>query len=406
MDVKTLIEKNKTWLLVFLCALPFFNDAYVPIQGFLDLFMDNAKTVVVVLLLFLYIKNKKKFSLLTIILFLMEIWWLISTLINYPIKGNDYVYFKLFFDIMSILAMGLIVEYFKDTPKDLIKGLMLNLELAIYPNFVTVLLKNIPGDRYYLIGFYAVLILWFMPAICVSTIYMIQNKKYIRGSLLIGISLLSAAIVRCATITVAFLGMFGTIMLGFILFKTNKFKDYKIPLSVLFVIAVLLNVFVLFVYSGGNYPIIDLFIEKFLNRSTTFTGRTPIWAEAIKMIKDKPIIGHGFRPEVPANWGTGYVIHAHNMFLQELNARGIIGLLIFVLFHIVLCIKVDKSKNTFARLVMVGACFGISLTYITEAYKKFFRLYLVFFIAYYIDDLIKDYTGIKKEKILLNNNEG
>lgn len=397
-------NKNKRWIFVFLCALPFFNDAYVPIQGFLDLFMDNAKTVVVVLLLFLYIKNKKKFSLLTIILFLMEIWWLISTLINYPIKGNDYVYFKLFFDIMSILAMGLIVEYFKDTPKDLIKGLMLNLELAIYPNFVTVLLKNIPGDRYYLIGFYAVLILWFMPAICVSTIYMIQNKKYIRGSLLIGISLLSAAIVRCATITVAFLGMFGTILLGFILFKTNKFKNFKIPLSLLFVIAVLLNVFVLFAYSGGSFPLIDVFIQKVLNRSTSFTGRTMIWEVAIGMIKEKPFFGHGFRPDVPLSNGLT-VIHAHNKFLQELNVGGVVALFIFVLFHIVLCIKVDKSKNTFARLVMVGACFGISLTYITEAYKKFFRLYLVFFIAYYIDDLIKDYIGIKKEKILLNNNE-
>lgn len=381
------IMKNYRWVIVFLFAVPFFNDVYTGYQIIPDWIMDYLKILAFAALLISMIVCKKKISPLAFVLFLYEMWWFASTLINYPELEGDMLH-KSICDIANTLSMALIVEYFKDDPKSLVMGLMLNFELAIYPNFITVILKNIPGDRYYLLGFYAVLILWIMPAICVAVLYMSLWKKYIRASILILISLTTIVMVKCATETVAFLGMIGIIVLGLILFKIKKLQNIKVSLSLFLVLALLLNAFILFAYNGGSFPLVDFIIEKFLGRSTTFTNRVYIWEEAIRMIKEKPIIGHGYRPEVTGSWFS--VIHAHNQILQVLNARGIIGLILFAVFHILLCIKVDKSKNTFERLVMVGACFGIFLTYITEAYKKFFRLYLVFFLAYHIDELIRD----------------
>ena len=186
------IDKYR-WILVFLCGIPFFNDTYVPIQSLLDRYMDHLKVFVVLLLAFLIFIRKKKISPLAIVLIIYEAWWMITTAINYPLSNQE-AFYKTTIDIADILAMFLIVEYFLDTPEHLIKGLMLNMELAIYPNFVTVILQNIPGDRYYLIGFYAVLILWLLPAICVGAMHIILNKGYIRGSLLIAFSLLTSTV--------------------------------------------------------------------------------------------------------------------------------------------------------------------------------------------------------------------
>ena len=46
---------------------------------------------------------------------------------------------------------------------------------------------------------------------------------------------------------------------------------------------------------------------------------------------------------------------------------------------------------------MVAAVFAISITYITESYKKFFRFYLVFFIAYHVGELLKNAGREKTE---------
>ena len=380
------IDKYR-WILVFLCGIPFFNDTYVPIQGLLDRYMDHLKVFVVLILAVLMFIRKKKISPLAIVLIIYEAWWMITTAINYPLSNQE-AFYKTTIDIADILAMFLIVEYFLDTPEHLIKGLMLNMELAIYPNLVTVILQNIPGDRYYLIGFYAVLILWLLPAICVGAMHIILNKGYIRGSLLIAFSLLTSILVSCATTTVAFMGMFGFIILGLLLRKIPKTKNFKLPIWIFVSLAVLGSALIM-VYSGGDFPLIDYFIEKVLHRTTHFTGRIHIWRAAIEMIKEKPIIGHGYRVNVTTVYNFT-VIHCHNQLLQVLNVKGIIGLIIIAIFHIIMCKKIDKSQNTISRLILSGAVFGVCITYMTEAYKKFFRLYLVFFLAYHVDELIRN----------------
>ena len=387
--------KNNRWLLVFICAIPFFNDSYGSYQLIPDWDMDYIKIAVFLFLVSGFIKYKKKPSKLFIVLFVMEMWWLFSTLMNYPLSDTT-SYRKLIIDIINALSVSLLIEYFKDDPSSILKGLMLNFELSLYPNLISVFVDLIPHFRHYILGYYALLILWIIPAIVVSLLYMVNEKKYIRGSILIIACIVTSIEVWCATIIASLFGISFVLLFGLLLFKSKKLSKYKIPLMLIFVFVFVANLFVLFVYTGGNYPVIDFIIEKILRRSTTFTGRVPIWQEALNMFKQSPIYGNGFRPSVTIPGGFT-AIHSHNQFLQRLNATGAIGLMLFVLFHILLSLKVDSSKNTIQRLIVVSACFGIFLTYITEAYKKFFRFYLVFFIAYHIDEFVINKISGKEE---------
>ncbi|MBR4462205.1 MAG: O-antigen ligase family protein [Erysipelotrichaceae bacterium] len=378
------------WIIVFLLMIPFFNDGYVGFTLIDNWLMEIFKNLAFIGLILIMVIKKRKPSLLFIVLMAMQIWWMISTMLNYPLSETE-VYHKMWFDIIESWSVALVVECFNDDPKSLFSGLILNLELCIYPGLVSKIL-DYPGNNYYILGYYSLAILWILPAIITSFGYMFYHKRYIRGSVLVLASLALTALLGCATITVAILGLIGAAVLGLLCSRLKKKESFKLPAWLLLVLALLGNAFVLFVYTGGKFPVIDLFIEKFLHKSTTFTERTIIWENAIKMIQEKPWIGHGYRPEVIGYKGRSF-IHAHNQLLQQLNARGIIGFTLFILFHIVLVRKLDKTEDSFMRTIALASSFAVWITYMTEGYKKFFRLYLVMFIAYFIREL----TAKKKE---------
>ena len=387
-EVENFFDKHN-WLRVLLLITPFFNEVYPPVSLLPDYIVDYLKILAFIILILIMIRKKNKPSALFISLIIIEGWWVISTMLNYPL-GETGVYQKLFMDNINAISMALIVECFIDDPVNLTKGLMLSFELALYPDLVVAFIKPL-RDNQQLLGYYSVVILWLLPALCVLFMNIVLNKQYFRSIALLAAIIAITIRTWCATIVVALMAFFGIIILGTILLKTEKFKNFKLPLSVFVILAVLLNVFVLFAYSGGSFPLIDVIIEKVLRRSTSFTERDVIWKEAMRMISEKPWIGHGFRPEIKASNSTAdSFIHAHNQILQRLNATGIIGLITFIVFHIILCIRVDRSKNTFLRLVMVGGVTGVCITYITEGYKKFFRFYLLFFLAYHVDEIIQN----------------
>ena len=379
--IKGYFIQNK-WIIVFFLMFPFFNDGYILFDLLNGPLMDVLKIISFLWLFVLFCRNKKQFSRMMIILLLMEIWWVISTLFNYSLREID-VYYKLSIDIINALSVALCVELFKDDPDSLLKGLMLNMELALYPNLVTVFM-NYPGERVYLLGGDTVFILWLLPAFTIACLYILFSKKYLRSTVLIVVCLITLLKAWCATAIASFLGMFFVLGSGLLLYKKTK-----VSLAALLLVSFFINLFILFVYSGGNFPLLDFVIEKILQRSTTFTERTIIWKEAIRMIKEKPFIGHGFRTQINvSNSFADHFLHSHNQILQRLNATGIIGFLLFFGFHAELCKKTDHIENSLERLITIAAVFAISITYIAEAYIKFFRLYLVFFIAYHIRDMM------------------
>ncbi|MBT9488960.1 MAG: O-antigen ligase family protein [Rubrivivax sp.] len=73
------------------------------------------------------------------------------------------------------------------------------------------------------------------------------------------------------------------------------------------------------------------------NEITTLTGRTDIWAAVIGLIREAPLLGHGFastRELLPAAWWTAYgwtTTSAHNLWLQVAVTTGFVGLALLLL---------------------------------------------------------------------------
>ena len=93
--IKDFLDRNK-YLVVFLMGIPFFNDGYSFTN---DYVMDHFKALVLFCFIGLYVFNKKKPSKLLWILIGIELWWLVCTLVNYPIS-NSLVYHKQLIDMI------------------------------------------------------------------------------------------------------------------------------------------------------------------------------------------------------------------------------------------------------------------------------------------------------------------
>lgn len=88
-----------------------------------------------------------------------------------------------------------------------------------------------------------------------------------------------------------------------------------------------------------------------LNRDLSFTGRTRLWEEVLALIRDSPLLGHGYR----GFWGTSKgdaisaalgwrVSHAHNGWLEVGLDLGLIGLLLIVLLFAIPLIRYFGSR--------------------------------------------------------------
>lgn len=386
---KEILEERK-WLAVFLLAMPFINETF-PTSYFIYIFLpDILKIVSFAILVYLFIKNKRKISKLTIVLLLSLFWWTIATVLNYAdYSFKEYLY--LIYDVICMLSLALLVEFFKDDPLNLVSGLLANYEVALYSYFISVVF-GIATEGYYLRGLLNTLVLWMIPGVCLAFLYMVFHKRFIRPICLLFICLFIIKNVKSATMIVSLFGMICVIVAGYLSLVFKKTKKIKILLTLLMAIAFGANLFVLFIYMGKNsFPFIDYVIEKILHRSTNFTQRDSIWNESFSMISKKPFFGYGYRPSIFAeNSFAEEFPHAHNQLLQKLLESGIPGLLLFLLFHIMLALKADRGSNSIARVIVIAAIFGISITCITEAYNKSFVFYPVYFLTYHVNGMWKN----------------
>lgn len=140
-------------------------------------------------------------------------------------------------------------------------------------------------------------------------------------------------------------GACGTLVLLWIIknvLRKPRFKKFTMSIPRLFY-SVIGIIVVFFIYE----PVKRIFLYRVIN--TTFqsngiytAGRDILYAESIRMIKDKPIFGYGingFKIET----GEEY---PHNLILELMNDIGLFGLLFFVCITLISLLLVFKSKKT------------------------------------------------------------
>jgi putative inorganic carbon (HCO3(-)) transporter len=113
----------------------------------------------------------------------------------------------------------------------------------------------------------------------------------------------------------------------------------------------------------------------FVLSDTSSLDRKTIWQVAVRMIKDKPIFGHGLSTFMGnfARYGKDYyylkhgiIPYAHNCYLQIAAETGIVGLVSFLTligtFFIHTIMSLAKIKDKFHHAVLSGISAGIIVT--------------------------------------------
>lgn len=346
----------------------------IKISGLFNTLFDVARVISCLIIIYLYIRNKRKPTSFLLLLICSEIWLLVTTFIN----GQSEIKLAII-TVSSAIAVAMGIEMFSYDRKKLVNSLMLIYEILIYVNFVSVIKypSGYPGERnIFFLGSDNTLILYLFPAIFVALLYMEQNRKYLRGLLLCIISAATILINWSATSVVALFGASVILVYGLIL-KRN------VSLKALWIITFCLSIFMIFFFASSSIPFMDYIITSILGKNSTLTGRVYVWETVIELVKKKFFIGYGFGQGLSYSYSVIHTAsHAHNEYLQQFFQAGLIGFILFVIQNFVLAKKIDTINSKVFKIITSAIVFGLFITYITEAYLNFWRFYFVFALAF------------------------
>ena len=368
------LKNNPSFIVCFLVFFSLFKyDSILETPVFHFIFITLPFFLCIILSVYFFFIKKKKPSMLLLSLIAFSLWMAVDRLRYY---GFSIALHRLSY---YLIDAGLLIELlYKDDFENLLMALLCNCEIAIYIDTISKifnLLNRMPKEETFT-GHYNNTLLFSLPAICASVLYIKINRQYIRGTALIAASIILCFLSTAGTPRGGILAFFMVILVeSLLIYKLKATK--KVRIWVWVSLAVAFNVFVLFLYRPGTISFLDSFITNVLHRSTDFTGRTRIWNIAIESIIAHPIIGTGYKISAPD------MRHAHNMYLEILMEYGIIGIALFAVFSYLYIDKIDKKKDDFLKIIFVALIFSMFLSFIVDFYSRFHIYVIMILMIYY-----------------------
>ena len=220
-----------------------------------------------------------------------------------------------------------------------------------------------PGDLAGYLGPVLCLVL----SLCFLTLKNKRIKCFLCMESILLLGLLMISLVRGAwvgfIIAVCFLGLFE-----------NKKIIY---LTVVFVL--ILGVVLPYLIEPPH-NILNYLKSIFLFSDPSSLDRKEMWQVAVRMIKDRPLFGHGFTTFMSnfARYGKDYyyleqgiIPYAHNCYLQIAAETGFVGLMSFLwligTFFFYSIVSLKKIKDRFHHAVLAGISAGIIVTLVHSA---------------------------------------
>ncbi len=151
-----------------------------------------------------------------------------------------------------------------------------------------------------------------------------------------------------------------------------KGKNRKINTIIAISIFVIGTALIILELTSGLF---DKMLAFFSQTGIDDRGRFFIWKEWIRLWKEEPMLGVGFRA-YRIVYPDAYAINAHNTIIQMLAGTGIMGLVLYI-YHRVETVKLFVKKPTIDRLFGGGlALVGVLVSFLDPL---FFRMYFAFY---------------------------
>ena len=213
--------------------------------------------------------------------------------------------------------------------------------------------------------------------ICILYDYMFQRDYFSWRTLLaIGFGVASIWYQWVATGVLQLLILFS---LYFIALYFMKKRFLNVVLGFCIIIFVNLQLTIL----GSISYLLD-FISYYLGRTPTLTGRTVIWANAMPILHESPIYGHGQDALVPL--GT-IMTTAHNQWLHWMLEGGIIGALIITIACLMSCFYVLKLRGSGLYVILSIGILNVTFASLVEIQSHVPFIYMIFALPYVVQDL-------------------
>lgn len=239
----------------------------------------------------------------------------------------------MFFIILADIYAQKDFDYFIEAVYRYLMVLSLITSITIYIYY-----PNMYGmESYYLFGLDNVSFLYAMNSFIAGIIYRVRIKKKIGFSFVALYIIIFGAYIYCKTGAGTVCSML--LLACCILFSRRTIKF--ISLRKIMVITLCGMLFVIFTQSFLPFSR----LLSLLGKNTSLSGRTIIWASALRMFPKHSVFGLGVSASLFNNtimaggmvaWGRGGLGHMHNVLLEILIKGGVVGFILFILQFILI----------------------------------------------------------------------
>lgn len=318
--------------------------------------LDYSQTLIsIVLMVFIIVRHKFKFT--------VPLFWLILqySILSISTKINNGEFNTVLKNSVLLILLCLTLDaIIRDKDQlyallTVVRNLML-LFLIIDIIYTLIMPEGIPDitfgvTPYFLYGNMNTTVKFIFPGLCCSFILdHLKNKRISFSTLafLIGFLFLCFHIHFMAT---GVIGIFFVFL--WMLFQKKINRHPKIALFIVILMVLLVETQVVFKAGEGSF---SNFISSALGKDLSFSGRAPLWMRTITAIENKPMLGYGLRQSDYIQSVVGLKAGSHNYYLDIMFQAGVAGLLVFLSIIVYIFSKLKNNLNIYEYILLGFLC--------------------------------------------------
>lgn len=356
----------------------------VEVLAFITLFIPRVQTVIAFSRFSLYV----------------NLWWLTYLLITY-MHPHDLGLTPIFWWLHVGVFLLIGWNYWQNDFKSHLRWMSILFTGLIYLNAILLILfpdglwidENWVGRGSpvrYLFGNYNQIGFVSLLAITTHAIYTFYTNKGLTNLyILLAVSLFSVIFVGSMTSTVGLM-----ILAIYILFR-RRIKRPLLLVGIFGIVYIAVFMFIIWLgHSIEEFALATNFIENTLQKDTTFSERTGIWANAVSEIAQSPYIGYGIKDVV---WNDEHLGGSgpHNLWLMLMLQGGMVICFGFIGIVLYILKSAFRAKTTYSTVAIVGLC-ALFLMSFFETYN-IVHVFLLLQIVYYSSTLHSIDTSTEEE---------